>query len=202
MVLAVELGLIFYGIYVLRNARFDCGKDRIVIGLNARVLGILCLLPLPVSSAICFIIGVVNGLQNKPVPAQSFYAMIELIILVGILVAIYLLSSRYYKKQQSSQCGQLKVEIGSNKEKPFSPTLSIVAATTGAIIATQLAQGGFQKFNIWVALLFVGLISLVIWLFGYSPLGKWLNRWMMSSFDDFQKAVENKPKEKKEATKK
>lgn len=86
-----------------------------------------------------------------------------------------------------------------DKSKPS--VLYIALAVVGAILANQLAQGAFQKFNIAALLLLIASISLIIWLFVYSPFGRWLNRWIMSSYDDFLKSIEDKPSEKGKANK-
>lgn len=87
--------------------------------------------------------------------------------------------------------------MGTEKGKS-PPTFLITLGVIAGILASQFAQGKLQHFNITVALLFLVSIGIIIWLFVYSRFGRWLNRWMMSSFDDFQKEIDKKSPKKKE----
>jgi len=50
MVLFAEIGLFIYGIVAIIRGRFSAGKNKTLIGMPARVCGIVCLMPLPLAS--------------------------------------------------------------------------------------------------------------------------------------------------------
>ncbi len=45
----LELGLLLYGVYALISSRFVLAKNRALTGKKARILGVLCLSPIPIS---------------------------------------------------------------------------------------------------------------------------------------------------------
>lgn len=89
--------------------------------------------------------------------------------------------------------------IRQDKSKPM--VLYIAVAVIGGILALYFAQGKLQNLNIVALCLLIISISLIIWLFVYSPFGKWLNRWLMKSYDDVLKSVESDSRKKREENK-
>ena len=96
MLLGAEVGLLIYGIYVLISGKYTLGKDRTLTGSKARLLGVLCLLPLPAA----FVLGVLYGALSAFVfnqPASPVVGIvIEIFLLVIIIVIISVLGKRFY----------------------------------------------------------------------------------------------------------
>ncbi len=98
MVLGAELGLLAYGVYVLITGKYALGKQRFVYGWQARVLGVICLLPLPTALLIGILIGLSAAGTGK-MPGAGVTTAIEVVILIATIVLITLLGKRFYQQQ-------------------------------------------------------------------------------------------------------
>jgi hypothetical protein len=81
MILGAEVALIIYGILAMVRGKFSVGKGRDVTGNRARILGFLCLTPLPFS----FLLGVIVGplsliLYGSELANVWIFAALEVII--------------------------------------------------------------------------------------------------------------------------
>ncbi len=102
MILGVEIALLLYGLYALFTAKYAIGKGRTVTGGKARILGGLCVLPLPLAFFVGLIVGVFaitlgDGTFNPWVASG-----IEIVILLTVIVVVMLLGNKFYKEQQEN----------------------------------------------------------------------------------------------------
>ena len=99
MLIGAEIGLFVYGIYVLITGKYSLGRRGFVYGTPARILGVLCLLPLPVAFGLGLIVGTLMALG-----IVEDITMLSLILEGGVLliviVLISVLSKRFYRQQQ------------------------------------------------------------------------------------------------------
>ena len=100
MILGAEIGLLIYGIYSLATGKYSLNKGKVLTGGKARLLGILCMLPLPLA----FIAGVLLGLfftlvLGTAVPVW-LSTVTEVLILVVVGVAVTVLGKKYYDEQE------------------------------------------------------------------------------------------------------
>ena len=79
-----QLFLLGYGLYALFKARFEVGNDQFIEGARARILGFICLLPLPLS----FAGGVVYALVSSATVEEISKSKVPLMIESGILVVV------------------------------------------------------------------------------------------------------------------
>ena len=109
MILGAEIGLLLYGIYSLITGKYSVGKGRVLVGGKARILGFLCVLPLPIAFGAGIILGFFFALVlNEPV-SPLIATVVEILILVVIAVVVSLLGKRFYKEQEerSIQLGEV-----------------------------------------------------------------------------------------------
>lgn len=94
MILGAEIGLIIFGIYAMVTGKLTLTKTHIVRGTAARLIAVIALLPLPLSLAVVFTVGIlaVNRgaiLDPNDTSAQLKSIMIEAGIVVACLIAVY-----------------------------------------------------------------------------------------------------------------
>jgi hypothetical protein len=100
MILGAEIALIIYGIYALVRGSFSLGKGRSVTGNKARILGLLCLVPLPLSFCAGAVIGVVSAIGGGAVENFWLYTAAEFIILLMVIVIVSVLAKDFYDQQE------------------------------------------------------------------------------------------------------
>lgn len=76
MILGVEIAMLILGFVALRTGKLTLTSTRVVRGAAARALGVLCLMPIPLSYAVGFFIGVViTSAQGSFDPKPYFWSM-------------------------------------------------------------------------------------------------------------------------------
>lgn len=100
MIAGIEIALLFVGVYALVTGKLPTNKKakHVVHGWPARAIGIVALLPLPISFAIGFFVAALLAAQGKQVTRESFFWLgtgIELAVLVACGVAIGIMSHVY-----------------------------------------------------------------------------------------------------------
>ena len=103
MILGAQIGLLVYGIIVLIKGQYGMGKGKKVTGSKARLLGGLCLAPLPLSMIAGFIIGVSNPEAVSTGELQYTIAGVETAILVCTVTALIVLAKMFYARQTVTQ---------------------------------------------------------------------------------------------------
>jgi hypothetical protein len=100
MIFGAQIGLLVFGIFALIRGRFGMGKEKKIVGPRARLLGIICLAPIPLS----MIAGLVMGFSNPEAVAggqlKDVIAWIEIAILIVTVVILALLSKNFHKQQE------------------------------------------------------------------------------------------------------
>ncbi|MBT8339336.1 MAG: hypothetical protein HKP58_04160 [Desulfatitalea sp.] len=101
MIFGAELGLLIYGVMALIKGQFSIGKGKKVQGSSARVLGIISLLPMPLSAMAGFVIGFLNPDAEAAGQMKWTIVGVEVSILAGIVVVLMLLANKFYKRQKT-----------------------------------------------------------------------------------------------------
>ncbi len=104
MIFIVEIILLIYGIIAIITGKLKLDKKKVVEGPSARLLGVLCLMPIPFSLLVGFIYAIclaakglaADQIQEKNI-SHSFYLGIFLFIFIFLL--IYFLYKYFYKIQ-------------------------------------------------------------------------------------------------------
>jgi len=65
MLLALEIGLLIFGIIAVATGKLTLTKNHVVRGTPARLLGVVGILTLPSVLLVCFAIGFSAGLDNR-----------------------------------------------------------------------------------------------------------------------------------------
>ena len=78
------------------------GKGKKVIGSKARVLGAVCLAPIPLSMIAGAMIGFLNPDAALAGELKGLIAAIEIAILICTIISLILLSKTFYKQQDST----------------------------------------------------------------------------------------------------
>src|SRR5262245_47678776 len=71
MILGAEIALLVMGLYALFAGKLTLTKQKVVRGTPARLLGILCLLPIPLSLLVGIVLGVGLAVQGQTVTENS-----------------------------------------------------------------------------------------------------------------------------------
>ncbi len=101
MIIGAEIGLLIYGIIALIKGQFSMGKGKKVQGSSARVLGIICMLPIPLAAIAGFIIGFLNPDAMASGQMKWVVVCTELFILACILGLLMLLANKFSKQQET-----------------------------------------------------------------------------------------------------
>jgi hypothetical protein len=107
MILGAEIGLLVYGIIVLIRGRYSLGKGKTVSGSRARLLGAVCLAPIPLAMAAGFVIGFLNPEAQLAGQLKGLIAGIEIAIIVGTVVALVLMAKTFFKQQAGEMASRL-----------------------------------------------------------------------------------------------
>ncbi|KJS33401.1 MAG: hypothetical protein VR64_00945 [Desulfatitalea sp. BRH_c12] len=105
MIVGAEIGLLLYGIFVLIKGQYSVGKGRNVTGRKARLLGGICLLPMPLSLVAGVGIGFVNEVLNASLAASQIKSLttgIEVAILIGVVIVLTFFAKSFFKQQQDA----------------------------------------------------------------------------------------------------
>jgi hypothetical protein len=105
MIVGAELGLLLYGIFVLIKGQYSMGKGRKVTGRQARLLGGICLVPMPLSLIAGFVIGFVNEAISASLTASQIKSLtigIEVAILIAVVIVLTYFAKSFFKQQQAA----------------------------------------------------------------------------------------------------
>ena len=102
MILGAEIGLLVYGIIVLIRGRYSLGKGKTVTGSRARLLGAVCMAPIPLAMTAGFVIGFLNPDVEIAGQLEGLIAGIEVAIIIGTVIALVVMARTFFKKQQAN----------------------------------------------------------------------------------------------------
>ena len=94
----IELGLLMYGVYALISRRFSLGRNIVLTGKKAGILGVLCLSPLPVALliALFWILTLsAQGIQEAPGKVVFTSIFIEAGVVLVVLWFLVFLGNRF-----------------------------------------------------------------------------------------------------------
>lgn len=100
MLLGAELGLLIYGIYVLIKGQYSLGKGKKVFGTQARILGVVCMLPVPLSMIMGIVVGLFYSQAIGDGQFNGLVAGLEAGILICTVIVLVLLSKYFFRQQQ------------------------------------------------------------------------------------------------------
>lgn len=110
MILGAEIGMIIMGLIAIFSGKFSLTKNRVVYGMLARLLGVLWLLPIPLSMLVGIVVGFIYVTQN-PGTTQDQLAktfgltgtIIEGTIVVVFIALAYLIGWNNAQPPQNNQ---------------------------------------------------------------------------------------------------
>jgi hypothetical protein len=102
MILGAEIGLLVYGIIVLIRGKYNLGTGKIITGSRARMLGAVCLVPIPLAMAAGFVLGFLNPEAQMAGQLKGLVAGIEVAILIGTVIALMLTAKTFFKQQHKA----------------------------------------------------------------------------------------------------
>lgn len=100
MILGAELGLLIYGIYVLIKGQYSLGKGKKVFGTQARILGGVCLVPMPLSVIMGIVVALFYSQALADGPFNRLVTGLEAGILICTVIVLVLLSKYFFRQQQ------------------------------------------------------------------------------------------------------
>ena len=100
MIIGAEVALLIMGLYALFAGKLMTNKKAkyVVQGWAARLIGVICLLPIPLSTVICMAVIVILTARGRPVTKESFFwvgTAIEGSILLACFITVLILSRVY-----------------------------------------------------------------------------------------------------------
>jgi hypothetical protein len=84
MILGAEIGMLVLGLIALCSGKLTLSKNQVVYGTPARLLGLVALMPLPLSFAVVFAIAFSQSVQGRAADLKSMNG--ELILIEGCIV--------------------------------------------------------------------------------------------------------------------
>src|SRR4051812_47520397 len=100
MIIGAEVAMLIMGLYALIVGKLMTNKKakHVVQGWPARLIGVICLLPLPVSLVACTAVAALLVARGRPVTRESFFwvgTAIEGSIVLACVIAVAILSRVY-----------------------------------------------------------------------------------------------------------
>lgn len=105
MLFGAEIGLLIYGLLSLVRGTFNVGKGKDLSGVRARVLGAICMSPIPNTFAIGLLYGFWFASQGED-PAslaashQGTFIAIEVGVVLATVVTVGILGNLWYATEQ------------------------------------------------------------------------------------------------------
>ena len=99
MTLGGQIALLLMGICVVITGWFPLSRGKNVRGGKARLLGLMCLLPIPIGFGVSFVLGFLSHLLLQTQPVPQVFALLEFIVFVICLMAIMCLAELYANQQ-------------------------------------------------------------------------------------------------------
>src|SRR5215217_4150589 len=100
MILGIEIALIILGLMALIRGKFQLSKSKVVVGLPARLLGVLALTPLPVAVLVLGVYTVTQVDPNDPRAVERWgeenkltLMLIEAGVVIGITILLLVLAA-------------------------------------------------------------------------------------------------------------
>lgn len=109
MVTGAEIGMLIVGIMALASGKLKLGKDRVVYGTAARLLGGVALLPLPLAVVLITFVGMLFALQGGNLHSASFRVIAGVIEFFSVLIcigAIYGIGWHLIRPAEATGAGQ------------------------------------------------------------------------------------------------
>lgn len=101
MIIGAEIALLVFGIYVLFADKFPLGNGRAIVGGKARILGIICLLQLPITFGLGILLGFLYALGIKESVFININTIVEVLVFVTTLIALIILGKKFYNEQEN-----------------------------------------------------------------------------------------------------
>ena len=98
MILCLEIGLTLLGIYALLKRKWPMGKKGYLVGREARILGILSLITLPVVFLFGLVAGVIIGIIRGPDELTSSPWVgigIEAVAVISWIALLFFLNAKF-----------------------------------------------------------------------------------------------------------
>ena len=109
MIIGAEVTLLFIGLYALIAGKLPTNKKakHIVQGWSARVIGVICLLPLPLAFLVNMAIAVLFAAQGRQVTRDSFFwvgtaiegsIVVACLVVMGVFTLGFIAVSPYFSR--------------------------------------------------------------------------------------------------------
>src|SRR5262249_11231617 len=79
MITGLEIGMLIAGIIALVSGKFKLTANCVAEGVAARLAGLICLLPLPLSFAVGFVIALQQQAQGRPFDVKEMQLSLALL---------------------------------------------------------------------------------------------------------------------------
>jgi hypothetical protein len=163
MLLIIELLLLCYGTHALITARFKIGKEKVVKGSPARILGGLCLTPFPATFLAAYLYYHLSLAGRKPGLSPKTFEFIAITVLVLVAILLIVLGRVFYRRQGAPAEGEGPAAKAARPSKRALVAFGVCLFP--ALFLFQLANGEKADLATFLgaaigSLLGVGLLSL------------------------------------------
>jgi hypothetical protein len=123
MILGAEIALLILGLVAIFRGKLTLTKARVVEGTPARLLGLLGLAPIPVTIALCFAIGVVQGATGTfdQGAFKTTAIIVEGCVLLVCIVLLYTIGFAFAGLPGSKRARKEMDDLYEDAEERFSP---------------------------------------------------------------------------------
>jgi len=99
MIFGGQIAFLLIGLFVIVSGRFSLGRGKSVRGGKARILGVICLLPIPLAFGVGLVLGFSSELVFQRPPTRWFLVLLEALIFFAILLFVMYTADRLAEKQ-------------------------------------------------------------------------------------------------------
>lgn len=116
MILILEIAMLIFGIIALVKGKFTLTKKKIVTGAAARIVGVILLMPLPLSFGVGVIMGIMLAAQGRQIQAkeiQNTGTIIEVVSVLGcciLAIGVSLATSHPPAKKRIEPIAELEAD--------------------------------------------------------------------------------------------
>jgi len=114
MILGAEIGLTIMGLIALCRGTLSVGKNKVVTGWRARLLGGIAMFTLPMALFIGIVYGIVQAVQGNDVSQINPLSLIwiDLLAIGSVLIVVTILGKMFFNSQQSELSNFANAQIG------------------------------------------------------------------------------------------
>ncbi|WP_425396640.1 hypothetical protein [Aeoliella sp.] len=95
----IQIALLLYGLYALIFGKFALGREKVVTGTRARILGGLCWANIFVAFGIGIVWGIAAEMGSAELPVDGSLRIMEFGLVIVNLIVVFMIGNTMYARQ-------------------------------------------------------------------------------------------------------